>query len=312
MGYDTERFVNSVNEGLKCSICRAVLEDPLQAPCEHAFCSSCIQKWLTLHDNCPEDRQPLDQSNLQPLNRYMKNELNRLQLHCRNKEYGCEMVCSLESIDRHEHKCKYNQIPTLNADSQRRLRNGSLPCSYGCSVHVEWCLDSHVAENEDQGQEYPSCSGYSIPQAENALHSCAFCSQLRTEINMLWSDMVYRIEKAKCEMEFRLDSQRREMQKQSFLQNEIDELKTQMSQMMSVIHNLMATERQQRQELEQVLTEKQELLEELMNCRLTQDINRKVANFQPRTQLESINQNLRGYSHVKPHPKFLPPLNNYQ
>lgn len=70
MGYDIERFVGYVNEGLLCSICRDVLEDPLQAPCEHAFCTACIHGWLVHHSNCPEDRQAIDVSVLRPLYRY--------------------------------------------------------------------------------------------------------------------------------------------------------------------------------------------------------------------------------------------------
>ena len=64
MGFDIERFVETVNEGLLCCICRDVLEEPLQSPCEHAFCSSCIQAWLVAECTCPEDRQPLTSSQL--------------------------------------------------------------------------------------------------------------------------------------------------------------------------------------------------------------------------------------------------------
>jgi len=70
MGYDLERFVGYVNEGLLCCVCRDVLEDPLQAPCEHAFCSTCIHGWLIHHNSCPEDRLPLDITHLRPLFRY--------------------------------------------------------------------------------------------------------------------------------------------------------------------------------------------------------------------------------------------------
>lgn len=59
-----------VNEGLLCCVCRDVLEDPLQAPCEHAFCRTCIHAWLVNHRNCPEDRLPLSVANLRPLHRY--------------------------------------------------------------------------------------------------------------------------------------------------------------------------------------------------------------------------------------------------
>ena len=70
MGYDVERFVASVNDGLLCCICRDVLEDPLQGPCQHAYCSSCIRAWLVNDNTCPEDRQLLYSSELRPLFRY--------------------------------------------------------------------------------------------------------------------------------------------------------------------------------------------------------------------------------------------------
>ncbi|TRZ12828.1 hypothetical protein HGM15179_014284 [Zosterops borbonicus] len=169
MGYDIERFVGYVNEGLLCSICRDVLEDPLQAPCEHAFCTACIHGWLVHHSNCPEDRQVIDVSLLRPLYRYMKNDLNRLQLHCRNREYGCEMVCSLESIDRHERECEYSQIPCSNA---------------GCSVQVERRnLDGHLAVCEYRSRECPNGCGYTILSAEDTQHNCV--AELRTELELL-------------------------------------------------------------------------------------------------------------------------------
>ncbi|XP_061851591.1 RING finger protein 151 isoform X1 [Colius striatus] len=216
MGYDIERFVGYVNEGLLCSICRDVLEDPLQAPCEHAFCTACIHGWLVHHSNCPEDRQMIDVSLLRPLYRYMRNDLNRLQLHCKNREYGCEMICSLESIDRHERECEYSQIPCSNA---------------GCAVRVERRhLDGHLAVCEYRSRECPNGCGYTILSAADAQHNCV--AELRTELELLRSEMICRVEEAKHEMESRLDSQRRHMvQKESILQNEIDELKCLMNQM---------------------------------------------------------------------------------
>ncbi|XP_068252687.1 E3 ubiquitin-protein ligase NRDP1-like isoform X2 [Nyctibius grandis] len=210
MGYDIERFVGYVNEGLLCSICRDVLEDPLQAPCEHAFCTACIHGWLVHHSNCPEDRQMIDVSLLRPLYRYMKNDLNRLQLHCKNREYGCEMICSLESIDRHERECEYSQIPCSNT---------------GCTVQIERRnLDGHLAVCEYRSRECPNGCGYTILSAEDMQHNCV--AELRTELELLRSEMICRVEEAKHEMESRLDSQRRHMvQKESILQNEIEELK---------------------------------------------------------------------------------------
>ncbi|XP_009322693.1 PREDICTED: RING finger protein 151-like [Pygoscelis adeliae] len=283
MGYDTERFVGYVNEGLLCSICRDVLEDPLQAPCEHAFCTACIHGWLVHHSNCPEDRQMIDVSLLRPLYRYMRNDLNRLQLHCKNREYGCEMVCSLESIDRHERECEYSQIACSNA---------------GCTVQIERRnLDGHLAVCEYRSRECPNGCGYTILSAEDTQHNCV--AELRTELELLRSEMICRVEEAKHEMESRLDSQRRHMvQKESILQNEIEELKSQMSRMMSDVRSLMAAERQHRQELEQAELEKRELMELLRglqkDCRLTTtEGSRKSTNFRPLARLESVKRKPR-------------------
>lgn len=57
MGYDQDRFVGPIKDGLMCGICKDVLEEPLQAPCEHAFCATCIHGWLVHERTCPEDRQ---------------------------------------------------------------------------------------------------------------------------------------------------------------------------------------------------------------------------------------------------------------
>ncbi|XP_068252683.1 RING finger protein 151-like isoform X1 [Nyctibius grandis] len=283
MGYDIERFVGYVNEGLLCSICRDVLEDPLQAPCEHAFCTACIHGWLVHHSNCPEDRQMIDVSLLRPLYRYMKNDLNRLQLHCKNREYGCEMICSLESIDRHERECEYSQIPCSNT---------------GCTVQIERRnLDGHLAVCEYRSRECPNGCGYTILSAEDMQHNCV--AELRTELELLRSEMICRVEEAKHEMESRLDSQRRHMvQKESILQNEIEELKSQMSRMMSDVRSLMAAERQHRQELEQAELEKRELMELLRglqkDCRLTTtEGSRKSTNFHPLARLESVKRKPR-------------------
>lgn len=162
MGFDLERFVGYVNDGLLCCVCRDVLERPLQAPCEHSFCSACISSWLLHHNSCPEDRLPLDIGSLKPLYRsvsikaeffsylrrslhnlfgrwlsklfcstalalhleliifvvsgarYMRNDLNRLQIRCVNAGQGCEMVCSLENLHTHEDECEFAFISCSN------------------------------------------------------------------------------------------------------------------------------------------------------------------------------------------------------
>ena len=41
-GRDTKLFVNEVDGELICSICKCVLNDPVDTPCAHSFCKACI------------------------------------------------------------------------------------------------------------------------------------------------------------------------------------------------------------------------------------------------------------------------------
>ncbi|XP_072107967.1 RING finger protein 151 [Mobula birostris] len=279
MGYDIERFIGYVNEGLLCCICRDVLENPLQAPCEHAFCTSCIHGWLIQNHNCPEDRQTLDTSMLRPLFRYMRNDLNRLQMWCRNKQHGCETICSLEAIDRHESECEYSRVPCLNA---------------GCTVQVERrSLEAHMAVCECRSRECSNGCGYAILSADDAQHNCI--AELRTELELLRSEMICKVEEVKHEMESRLDSQRRHMvQKESFLQNEIEELKSQLSRVMLDMRTLVAEERKHRQEVEQAELEKRELIELLKSWnKETRLLNgeggsKRTTTVRPPNRMESI------------------------
>ncbi|KAI1894158.1 hypothetical protein AGOR_G00112940 [Albula goreensis] len=208
--------------------------------------ASCIHGWLVHHHNCPEDRQPLEVTLLRPLFRYMRNDLSRLQIRCRNREQGCEMVCSLESVDRHERECEYGLVACTNT---------------GCPMQVERrTLEAHLSVCEFRSRECPNGCGYTILSCDDTQHSCV--AELRTELELLRSEMICKVEEVRHEMESRLDSQRRHMvQKESLLKNEVEELKGQLSRVMSDVRALMGAERLHRQEMEQAELEKRELLE---------------------------------------------------
>ncbi|XP_060756901.1 RING finger protein 151 [Neoarius graeffei] len=263
MGYDMERFVGYVNEGLLCCVCRDVLEDPLQAPCEHAFCSTCIHAWLVNHQNCPEDRLPLSIANLRPLYRYMRNDLARLQLKCMYRSQGCEVICALESIHRHEEQCDFALFNCSNAGAEYLCYHcGRFSC---CSVRVsQHSLEEHLCVCEYRNGVCASGCGYTLPNADKAQHNCI--SELRAELDLLRTQLDCKVEKVRREMESRLDSQRRHMvQKESLLKNEVDELKGQLSRVVSDVCALLGAERIRRQELERAEFEKAQLLERLKN-----------------------------------------------
>lgn len=113
MGFDIDRFVNNIDEELRCQVCLGVLQDPLQAiECEHSFCRFCITEWLKNSTTCPVDRNQLKVNQLQQIPRIVRNLINHLQIHCEFRSKGCEQIVMLEELDTHKLKCNYNpEIP---------------------------------------------------------------------------------------------------------------------------------------------------------------------------------------------------------
>ena len=104
MGYDTERFDDFI-----CPVCKDVVQDPVYFPndfgfCEFNFCRECITQAFNLF--------PLDSSSgnsIVPAQRYMKKAHDKLELKCKNFEYGCEKKCSILLIDMHENSCAFSK-----------------------------------------------------------------------------------------------------------------------------------------------------------------------------------------------------------
>ena len=102
MGLDIDRVIeqDTVHSHLKCSICMDVLENPLQAPCQHTFCKQCISQWLNRGNNtCPEDRQRLSLSELKPP-RIIQDLLIKLTIRCKNHEEGCRLLAKYEDMNK--------------------------------------------------------------------------------------------------------------------------------------------------------------------------------------------------------------------
>ena len=101
MGWDLQRFVEreTIVEDIICSICKDVVQEPVQTPCDHVFCSECIILWLEEgRRNCPIDRQELTFEGLKPPNRVITQLINKLTIRCTNFEKGCRLLCKLEDI----------------------------------------------------------------------------------------------------------------------------------------------------------------------------------------------------------------------
>ena len=214
MGYDVTRFTSPVNDGLLCSICRDVLEDALQAPCEHAYCFTCIGTWLAHENTCPDDRQPLHVNELRPLFRYMQNQLDDLQIRCVNEPDGCPVVHSLGLAEQHEGQCQYAKLQCPNA---------------GCTVVLNrQALDEHRQQCPLRRLRCPNGCGLELSDSDDddatPPHNCV--SELRESLDQLREQTTRRLEEQRLENELRLDTQRRFMlQRETTLKLELNELR---------------------------------------------------------------------------------------
>ncbi|XP_069114194.1 RING finger protein 151-like [Argopecten irradians] len=246
MGYDIDRFVGDVNEGLLCCICRDVLEDPVQAPCEHAFCRTCIEGWLVQNTRCPEDRKHLSLSALKPLFRYMKNDLNKMQLKCCNHFLGCTFIGNLEFIHTHESECPMGTVSCPNEKCKLVVSRKD--------------LDEHLDNCEFRAKQCSLGCGMLMVSADDTTHNCI--AELRTAYDVLRNEMTCKIQEQQHEMDLRLNMQREHMvQKESVIQCQVDELKSELSRMSQKMKLLMDLEIQRRQDIERLELEKKELME---------------------------------------------------
>jgi hypothetical protein len=78
-------YVNelSIDEDLKCSICKEPFQQPVNTPCDHTFCQNCIEQWINEdYTPCPTCRRLLTMNSLLPATRIVVHLLDRLQVQC--------------------------------------------------------------------------------------------------------------------------------------------------------------------------------------------------------------------------------------
>jgi E3 ubiquitin-protein ligase NRDP1 len=104
------RFPSQVDVELVCPICLGVLDDPLQVvECEHLFCHSCIQEWITQEPTCPLDRHIITPAQLYPAPRVVRSLLSKLKITRDNACHGCPIIVRLEGLSYHKKECKFRQ-----------------------------------------------------------------------------------------------------------------------------------------------------------------------------------------------------------
>lgn len=143
----------------------------------------------------------------------MRNDLHCLLIHCINHDNGCDIVQTLEKISCHENQCSLGRIRCPNH-------------SNGCQLSIERKhLNGHMSTCEFRSSLCEGGCGHSVLDSEKDSHNCV--AELRTELELLRSEMVSELHDLRQDLQPRLESQRAHIVEQKkALQEQLDQLKS--------------------------------------------------------------------------------------
>ena len=158
----------------------------------------------------------------------MKNDLDALKIRCDNEPRGCKTEMSLGALKGHlKEDCGYVEVSCTNA---------------GCKEKLSRCdLEAHLLICEYQAVECSKGCGMKVSLSAAAEHNCV--SELRKVLDKQQLESEAKLTEMKQDMESRLDSHRVHMvYKEATLQNQIEDLKSQVAELLRETKNLHARE----------------------------------------------------------------------
>lgn len=165
-GIPNTLFVGSITSMYYCSICREVLNDPVQCRAGHIFCRSCVREWLRNHKNCPECRIDLSMDSLSDA-LLIRNHLNSHTVLCKtviDSAGACKWTGQLQELETHLSVCEFNNCPHCGqhiiidtlTDHIRDCKWRPVDCKYGCGQCVAFInLESHWEECTNRPVQCP-------------------------------------------------------------------------------------------------------------------------------------------------------------
>ena len=125
-GYEA-KFIDTVLERYKCSVCTKVLRDPeLAVCCGQHFCGTCLLQWFKTQrsKSCPHCRA--EGTKFQHVeNKSLKSEISQLRVTCSNISLGCEWTGELSNLQDH-----------LKSEGSSGCNFADVPCTNKCGAKV--------------------------------------------------------------------------------------------------------------------------------------------------------------------------------
>lgn len=149
-------YSRPVCDTLLCAICKSAFFKPVTTTaCDHTFCSSCLDTYLSaksdLHEApCPMCRTTLRfsssaQSTLvaqvsRPCNRIIDELLDRCTVKCPNHDGACDWHGPRSSLEKHiQLECDYTLLACSDPKCSQKTTRGSALLRKGCLHHEEEC-----------------------------------------------------------------------------------------------------------------------------------------------------------------------------
>ena len=104
MGIDVNRFTGDNHEQFQCAVCLDIVEEPVETPCEHLFCKSCLKTTdagATKY-KCPTCRKEFNHA--KSVNRNLKAIYDSLKLRCTSSE--CKEQFTISNYKSHDETCQ--------------------------------------------------------------------------------------------------------------------------------------------------------------------------------------------------------------
>jgi len=103
---------DDVPADFECAVCQEVLNNPVQLPCSHLFCSGCLAECLRMKSMCPICRAELPPGFSAPKATEIIKRMEGIKVRCSNK--GCKAVVTLAKLHAHQDSCSF----AASADSE--------------------------------------------------------------------------------------------------------------------------------------------------------------------------------------------------
>eukprot|EP00899_Mesostigma_viride_P014359 jgi/Mesvir1/22924/Mv19440-RA.1 len=141
-------------EDLVCVICKGVLQDPVEGPCEHVACRECLDGWLQRSNKkrCPTCRQTLFPKMIKPAHQVLRHQLDALEVTCDNAARGCTAVVALGALRNHLSSCaKAMESCHIEGFEATMLREDLRSHSQACPHRLVRCDRCNTSIKHDQG-----------------------------------------------------------------------------------------------------------------------------------------------------------------